>query len=242
MGTRVTTEIKTGPGGRARTGSPNGPMLPRRRLLASAAALGAGCLLPSAVLSAPIPPSDRLAFSVWRKGSRIGDHRLAFRRDGDRLTVEVAIDLEITLGFVTLFRYTHRNTEVWSGNRLLALDSETYDDGNDYRLSVREAPGGLQVDGWAGRFLAPADTLSSSYWNPETVYRSTILDTQRGYLMDVDTEWLGRETVAAAAGPVAADRYRISGDLSMDIWYSDAGQWVKLDFDARGAPISYQLA
>lgn len=215
--------------------------LPRRRFLASAAALGTGMALPTVARAAPVPPSNVMAFSVWRKGSRIGDHRIAFRQDGDRLIVDIDIDLQVAFGPITLFRYRHHNTEVWQGNRLIALDSETYDDGNDFKLSVRESPEGLDVDGWSGRFSVAADTLSSSYWNPETIYQSRILDTQRGYLMDLDTEWLGREQVLAGGRPTEADRYRVTGDLEMEIWYSDPGQWVKLDFFARGSTISYEL-
>ena len=223
------------------TATGGGLTLARRRFLASMAGLGAGFAMPGLALAAPIPPSNQFAFSVWRKGSQIGEHRLSFRPDGDRLIVDVDINLQVKLGFVTLFRYTHHNTEVWRDGQLLALDSETYDDGSEFSLSVRESAGGLDVDGWAGRFHVPADTLSSSYWNPETIFRSKILDTQRGYLMDVDTEWLGEETVEAGSGPVAANRYRITGDLTMDIWYSNAGQWVKLDFATRGTTISYRL-
>ena len=219
--------------------------LPRRRFLTTMAALGAGLgagvAMPGMALAAPVPPSNRFAFSVWRKGSQIGEHRLTFREDGDQLIVDVDINLEVSFGFVTLFRYTHHNTEVWQGDRLLSLDSETHDDGDDYKLSVRQNGDVLDVDGFSGRFQVPADTLSSSYWNPETIYRSNILDTQRGFLMDLDTEWLGEETVESGTGPVAANRYRVTGDLTMDIWYSDAGQWVKLDFDTRGTTISYRL-
>ena len=147
-----------------------GLMLPRRRLLASVAAFGAGLVLPSAAaVAAPVPSTNQMAFSVWRKGSRIGEHRLSFRSDGDRLVVDIDIDLQVKFGFVTLFRYSHHNTEVWEGNRLVSLDSETYDDGSQYNLTVREADGALQVDGFSGRFEVPADTLSSSYWNPGTL-------------------------------------------------------------------------
>ena len=215
--------------------------LPRRRVLASAAALGAGFALAPAAPAAPVPQSNVLAFSVWRKGSRIGDHRIAFRQDGDRLTVDIDIALEVSFGPVTLYRYTHRNREIWQGGRLTALDSETYDDGDEFKLTVREAAEGLDVDGWSGRYSVPADTLSSSYWNPETIYRSRILDTQRGFLMAVNTEWLGRERIQAGGRPTDADRYRITGDLDMEIWYSEPGQWVKLDFFARGSMISYEL-
>lgn len=215
--------------------------LSRRRLMATAAGFGAGMALPALALAAPVPPSNQFAFSVWRKGSQIGEHRLTFREDGDDLVVDVDINLQVKLGFVTLFRYTHHNTEIWRDGKLVSLDSETHDDGSDFRLSVRPAGDVLDVDGWAGQFQVPADTLSSSYWNPDTIYRSRILDTQRGYLMDVNTEWLGEETIEAATGRIAANRYRISGDLTMDIWYSQGGQWVKLDFATRGSTISYQL-
>ena len=111
----------------------------------------------------------------------------------------------------------------------------------DSRCRCGETADGLQVDGWSGKFLVPTDTLSSSYWNPETIYQSRILDTQRGYMMNVNTEWLGKDTIQAGRESLAADRYRVTGDLAMDIWYSEAGQWVKLDFAARGSTISYEL-
>lgn len=215
--------------------------LSRRHLLASAAALGAGLVLPVAAPATPVPPSNLMAFSVWRKGSRIGEHRIAFRQEDDLLIVDIDINLQVAFGPITLFRYRHHNTEVWRGDRLIALDSQTYDDGDEFSLSVRESGDGLEVDGFSGRYSVPAETLSSSYWNPDTIYQSQILDTQRGFIMDVDTEWLGREQVLAGGRQTEADRYRITGDLDMEIWYSEPGQWVKLDFFARGSTISYEL-
>lgn len=216
------------------------PSLARRHFLTVAAAFGAG-LAPVPAARAAVPVPDRQVFSVWRKGSRIGEHRMAFRRNADRVMVDIDIDLEIKLGFVTLYRYAHRIMEIWRDNRLVALDSETDDDGDRFSLSVRESADGLQVDGRAGRFLAPSETFPSSYWNPATIHQSQLLDTQRGHLLEVGTEQLGTETIQAGGRRIAADRYRITGGLRMDIWYSDIGQWVKMDFFTRGTTISYQL-
>ena len=39
---------------------------------------------------------------------------------------------------------------------------------------------------------------------------------------------------------MAATRYAYSGDLKADVWYDDAGRWVKLRFRGRdGSVIEY---
>jgi hypothetical protein len=155
-------------------------------------------------LAAAIPASQKLAFEVLRGDSRIGRHEVAFRREGEELHVEVAIDLEVKLAFVTVFTYRHRNHEVWREGRLVSLESVTDDDGKQYNLTGRATPEGFRVEGWAGSYLAPAGIIPTSYWNPAT-------------------------------------RYRMTGDLNLDLWYGPEGQWSRIAFDARGKEVVYRL-
>lgn len=215
--------------------SPN--LLLPRRLLLSGGALGLATMAFPVV--AALPTRDRLAFSVIREGMPIGSHSLAFRREGEDLRVRVDILLEIKFAFITVFRYQHRNEEVWRDGRLIALDTRTDDDGDNYWVKARATDEGLAVEGSKGTFLAPAETIPTSYWNPATVKQTELLDTQRGGLMTVKTVEAGKDRIETDAGSLSARRYDMSGDLNLKLWYAGDGEWVKIAFTARGSEVEY---
>ncbi len=190
-------------------------------------------------LRAALPKLDTIAFQVYRDGARLGHHKILFRREAEDLHVEIDIQLEVKLLFLTVFSYSHRNYEVWRDGRLVAIDTETDDDGTTYWMRGRSTTDGLVVDGSGGRFLAPADVMPTSYWNPKTVEMSRLLDTQHGRLIEVEIAPAGVESVAFAGQPVEARRYSMTGDLTLDLWYTQQGDWAKTSFEARGASVVY---
>lgn len=218
----------------------------RRRLIGATAALAGAAAMPALLrprpaLATAIPPSGTLVFDVSRGGDPMGEHVLEFRQHGDRIEVTVTIEFAVSIAFITVFRYTHRNREIWENGRLISLDSSTDDDGDAFFVRAERSDAGLEVDGSSGRFTAPAETLSATYWRAETIDQQRLLDTQYGRLADVRSRRLTEQVIEAAQRQVVADRYRTEGDLDLDVWYSPAGQWVKLAFEARGATVDYTL-
>lgn len=211
--------------------------LARRDLLAM---MAAGAVLgPTTALRAALPPASRIAFDVLREDSTIGRHVIGFREEGRDLLVDIDIDLEVRFAFLTLFRYQHRNRERWRDGRLISLDSQTDDDGSPYWVKAQAVENGLQVESSEARFIAPAETLPTSYWNPATVRQRRLLDSQRGRLLDVEIKPSGRSRVVLPQGIIEAQRYRVDGDLKLDIWYGPDQAWVKLAFEAKGTEIEY---
>jgi hypothetical protein len=212
-----------------------------------AAAVLAGVALYSAAISAePVShtPHD-ISFNVARAGAPMGSHKISFRRDGDDLMVEIAIDLEVRLAFIPVFRYTHRNSERWRDGRLVRLETTTDDDGVRHKVVAQATEQGLRVTDSAGRsYVAPADTIPTSYWNPQTVTRGELLNTQDGRMMPIRVE-SQRDSFASLG---EADHYRLvmlndKDGTPIDVWYDkDSLTWVKLAFEARGSKISYALA
>lgn len=207
---------------------------------ASIAALLAGGALSAArplrAWSAAAPSAGDLSFDIRRDGTSIGGHRVAFRRAGGLLEVDIDIDIAVSLAFIPLYAYRHRNREVWRDGQLLALESETDDDGERHTVSARAEGGVLRVTGSGGDFQAPADILPTSYWNPRTVEQTRLLDSQHGRLLAAQSRLLGEERLD---GGKPAQRYRLSGDLDLDLWYAATGEWVNIAFMARGTPVSY---
>lgn len=219
---------------------------PVRRLL-----LGALTAIPAASLPrfcaqavpAPLPrATDLLApirFDVRRGGESIGTHSVGFRREGPDLIVDIDIALEVKFAFVTVYRYRHTNRETWRDGRLTGIDARTDDDGDRFFVRAVSADGGLRIENNEGTTMAPAETLSTSYWNAGTVRQSRLIDTQYGRLAAVTSTPVGTRSVMTAAGPVQAECWRVSGDLDLEVCYDARGAWVGLDFEARGSRITY---
>ena len=90
-----------------------------------------------------LPPDGQVEYAIMRSGDQIGSHRLVFRRDGERLTVDISLNVQVRVLGITAYRFTQSATETWRGGRLVSLDSSGNDDGTPYAVRVREAEGGL---------------------------------------------------------------------------------------------------
>jgi len=198
--------------------------------------LGSALALP---LGAALPTAEQIAFRVTRDGEPLGRHILNFRQESDGLHVEIDIALDVKFAFLTLFRYRHRNHEVWRDGRLVALESQTDDDGEAFWVRAQATEDGLRVESAEGTYTAPAGIFPTSYWNAATITQTQLLDTQTGAIRQVQVMPAAKETIILEGQTAAARKYRMSGDLEMDLWYSDSGSWAKLVFVARGAEVEY---
>ena len=174
-----------------------------------------------------------LSFAVFRAGKPLGSHRIAFTRKGQDLIVDVAIDLKVRFALITVFRYTHRNREVWRNGRLVSLRTRTNDDGKEFRVDGRATAAGFEVKTDKRTFVAPADIIPTSYWNPATPSARRLLNTQAGDILKVAATPKGEQTVRTKPGPVSARRYALRGGLDLDIWYDTQGRLAKIEFRAK---------
>ena len=172
-------------------------------------------------------------FTVLRDGTAIGTHRIQVERTGNETRVAVDIDLQVKLAFITVYRYAHRNREVWRDGRLLSIDSRTDDDGKAEFVRGRASGGAFEVRSTAGDYTVPADVVPTSYWRRSTVEQGRLLDSQKGRLLDVRIEPAGTE----ASGAVT--RYRMRGDLDLDLWYDDRDRLRRIAFDYKGSRFDY---
>ena len=60
--------------------------------------------------------------------------------------------------------------------------------------------------------------------------------------MDVVVEQLGVELFDGPDGTVEAERVRMTGTLTVDLWYDGNGRWIGCEFEVRGQRIQYRLA
>lgn len=214
-------------------------MIARRGLVAASLA----AVLPHPARAAlPVPPGDRIGFRMRRNGDVIGSHNLVFAREGDDLIVSIAIDIVVKMIGIPLYRYTHRATERWQGDRFIGIESRTDRDGSPRTMkAAREEDGLIHVTGTRTQpYVAPEGVLPTTYWN-KAMLQPQLINSEDGRLLNVTFTRGGIEPVPTAAGQtIPARHYHCSGELRLDLWYDAAGQWAHLEFTKDDSTITYE--
>jgi hypothetical protein len=216
----------------------------RRRLLGLVA--GAGVTPFVGILPAPVraaAPHD-FRFRALHRGSTVGEHRAAFRLDGDRLTVSTHVEVTVKILFFTAFRFKHDAEEVWQAGRLVLVKSTTDDNGTPLQVSGYAVGDSFRIVGEDGPFLAAAHLLTSNtLWDIRVVRESRLIDVQHGGEVGIAAKRLGDELVDTAQGQVLAERYQIiTPHCAGSLFYDGDGRWVKGLIEQQGEILEYALA
>ena len=190
---------------------------------------------------AGVPASGQLAFAVIRGQRRIGEHRLVFTPQPGGVDIRIAVDIAVRFGPITLFHYALRGLEQWRGGQCVHAAANANNDGTKVWMVADRDPRGLWVSGSkAERYLAPANALVASHWNKAEL-RGPWINLQDGKLFHPQCRDAGPGPVLLAGGlRQPAERYVISGDVHLDMWY-EGPVWSGLMFKAKdGSEIRYE--
>ena len=200
--------------------------------------------LPSEAPNAlPVPPSDRMAFQLLRRGTVIGTHALDFARTGDMLRVTIAVDVVVRFLGLPIVRYTHHNVETWDRARLVGLSAVTDRNGEHLQMGADMTQAGLAVHGSRTRpYIAPPDALGTTYWNARMLL-GPMIGTQDGQLVHPAVSEIGLTRVPTVAGQeVECRKFTLRGRINSDVWYDLDGAWTSMSFAVTdGSLITYRL-
>jgi hypothetical protein len=228
-------------------GIPRRTFLSRRALLVAAGAAVAGGALPSranAVTPMALPTSSgNRQFSVLHKGTRIGFHSIAYSPATGETTISTEIRLLVKVGFLTVFAFSHRSTEIWRSGRLASLAGETVEHGATLRVDGTATPEGFRVVSKAGPFIAASTTLTSNnLWTSAVLGQTTVIDAQHGGVIGISSRRLANEQIVVGGRSVNATTHSlITPYLAGTIWYDEENQWVHGAFEHDGSRIQYEL-
>lgn len=219
----------------------------RRRLAATAGAAAVSAALPYRTIGAtpivmPTSFSNR-QFSILHGSTKIGSHSIVGSPALDETTVSTDIRLLVKVGFLTVFAFAHRSTEVWRSGRLASLAGETVEHGATLRVDGAATAEGFRVVGKAGPFIASSTTLTSNnLWTRTVLEQSTVVDAQHGGVIGISSRRLADEQIAVGGRSINATRHSlITPYLAGTIWYDEDGLWVRGAFEHDGSRIQYEL-
>lgn len=204
------------------------------------AALAALCLSGAAATASP-SDAGRIEFEVLRNGHPFGRHTVVVSGTEGNLRATSSVTMRANMGPVTVFRLEQNCSETWTEGVLTSLACNTLKDGRRTHVQAERRDGRLHVRGAEGENWFPLSAFPASWWTkpPAGV---VLINTETGEPMRATISHLGRETIEIGGRRIAADRVRVTGTLTGDLWYDSEGRWVGCNFRARGQEIEYRLA
>ncbi len=184
-------------------------LIARRELILGGAGLA---LVPGAAFAA-LP--NKLAFQVFRNGTKVGEHQVVFTGDDNARTATTNVAMTVKLGPVPVFKYKHQAIEKWVDGKWVSADTTTDNNGKMLKVTARAMPGYVQINGPAGAVRGPADALPLSHWNQGN-FGKPLFNQQEGKLLKVKCTQVG------------AGHWAIRGDAEIDDYYDGSGNWTAL--------------
>jgi hypothetical protein len=177
---------------------------------------------------------DTIKFDVLRDGDKVGTHNVRFEKDGADLRVKSEFEVKIDLMFVTVFRFEYRSEGLWREKQLHSLVAHTNDNGKKHSVAAERRGDFIDLTGpSADEVSVPGSIMPTNHWNPAVLRETRVLNTLTGEIDDVRIVQKGLEPVETERGTIQAMRYSYTGDLKNDVWYDDAGRWVKMRFKGQ---------
>lgn len=213
-------------------------------LLASVLALGDSSATATSITAAPVDPfllyGGEIDFDVYRKGEKVGFHRVRFNGDRNDLTAQSEFSVRIDVLMIPVYRYLYRSESRWQNGVLERLNASVDDDGTPSEVIVSTHDGRIRIKAPDQSVITAPPLFPTNHWNHRVTAEDRVLNTLTGRINDVRIEPRGREDVMTERGAVTATRYSYTGDLETEVWYDAEGRWVKMRFDGKdGTPIEY---
>lgn len=184
---------------------------------------------------------EEIHFDVYREGSKVGFHRVQFERDGDVVSVGSTFELKINILFFTAFEFLYQSEAIWRDGHMESLSVAVDDDGDEKAVSVARDGDRMAVENATERFAVSGALYPTNHWNPGVLGQTRVLNTLTGRINNVDIVPQGRELVETERGKQPAMKFAYTGDLQTEVWYDDAGRWVKMRFKGKdGSTIEYK--
>lgn len=182
-------------------------------------------------------------FRVYLDDKPIGYHRFELRQQGERRELRSTARLDVKVLFINAYQYLHDADENWRGDCLQSLASRTDDNGKQLSVSATAQGNEFNVSNRERHYSLSGCVMSFAYWNPAMLQQLRLLNAQTGEYDQVTIKALGDESLQVHGATQASRHYRLTGSkLSIDLWYSPAGEWLALESTTEnGRRLRYML-
>lgn len=187
-------------------------------------------LIGIAPLSAQPISKNTWQFDVFLNDTKIGFHHFDVVEQNEQKLVYSKARFDVEFLFFTAYQYEHDNFEIWKDNCLIKIQSYTNDNGEQYQVSGQAVDNQFLLSALDNNKTLPNCVKTFSYWDPDFLNASRLLNPQTGNYTNVTITRLADASVTVAGNEIKARRYKLTGDkLEIYLWYSERNHWLALE-------------
>jgi len=215
----------------------------KRFIVGSIATAALSCI--AAPTSAQPASAGRVEFEVFHDGQPFGTQAVTVTKVNGKFIAESSADLKAKIGPLTVFTYRQTCREEWNDERLATLSCSTTKGGK--KIDVEGKPEGEKIHVTntgkkaTAKAVFPIEAIPTAWWSKPRLGKYDMINVETGQALPVDVTHVGRETRDIGGRKIEADHIRVSGTLTVDLWYDDAGRWIDCAFKASGQKMTYRL-
>ncbi len=171
------------------------------------------------------------SYEVLRKGKKIGTHTISFYNDGDTLKVLAETNMKVKVLFITAFKYKYISEETWQNGELLNVKTSVNDNGKKFSTFVTRSGDDFLINTNDQETNISNNCMTTNHWNKTVVNYDALLNTVTGDVMPVKID----------ADTNDENRFLVRGDLNIDTFYNDRGDWLGMEFEhPKGGKIEFR--
>lgn len=169
-------------------------------------------------------------FKVYLDGDEIGYHHFSMIRSKQQHEIYSSARFDVNFLFINVYSYQHDNVERWQGQCLDSIDSVTNDNGDKYSVNGKAYSDAFLVNTRQTQNRYSPCIKTFAYWDLALIKEPRLLNAQTGELVEVNSKFIGNETVNHQGEDITARHYRLLADsMQIDLWYSIDDHWLALE-------------
>tara|TARA_B100001996_G_C18499504_1_gene530940 strand:- start:19 stop:693 length:675 start_codon:yes stop_codon:yes gene_type:complete len=201
----------------------------------------------SATILAGMYPSISLAekaltsFSLMWRGLDVGFSKIRLSKKGPSIIADIEVQISVKILNFDAFSYNLKNKETWESGILIKLDSETLIGNKKQFAKGKKTSKGFKIEGSKFSGLVKGNPATTSYFSPDFLKRKIWISTQDGDPLSISTKKVGPDLAKSITGEIPAILWKVTGDLDLDLLYSENGKWLGSRFYAGGSQAEFVL-
>lgn len=183
------------------------------------------------------------SFEVFMDKKFIGEHSFNLKEEEIYNKLTSQANFKVTLLSIPVYKYKHISEEIWNKDCLYAIDSNTQDGSDDYKVRGETKDSIFKLIEPVKQSFTKECPMTFSYWNPLMLKQNKLLNVQTGEYVDIQVKSLGKKIIKVKNETIEAYQYSLIGNkININLWYKDNHEWVKLEsVTPDNHQISYEM-
>ena len=160
----------------------------------------------------------RSVFDITRDGNKIGTDIIEVEKNGDTTTVKSNTHISVMVMFVEAYRFEHKAVETWNAGQFVSFSSHTNDNGKKHNVTAMVVGDKFDLTADGKLQELPQIVFPASLWNNDFIGQTQLFDTATGKILSINVKDMGVEPIVQHGTTIQAEHYKMTGDLSRDIW------------------------